>query len=216
MKYFFNQKISIIFFLFSFLAILVGLFGSGFIRIDNSILIQDNLLPLNKVLVLENDVETERILELYLQRKLENSDRWMTFMTILSTIFAVFFVWAGFKIENVKENLVWVRKDVKDTMEFWIQLQYCMSFIIQKQYDKAIDSLEVLRKESFVWYDSKNFNVCNFFIAHCYYEKGSKDDLAIAVDYVNQMYEDSELNPFKEEVIAKFEELDKIEEGKNI
>lgn len=95
----------------------------------------------------------------------------MTFMTILSTIFAVFFVYSGFKIDNTVKAVEGHEKRMRDIHEYAVQLEYSMSFILQKQYDKAIDSLEVLRKESFVFHDSDKRNTCNFFLAHCYYER---------------------------------------------
>lgn len=193
-----RKKVSVKFLIIFLIWIILGLLGSGLINLQ----------------------EWEFLYE-WIQLQ-DNTEKWMTFMSILSTIFAVFFVYSGFAInqnlEKVEEQIRDFKREkqkYEDAMEFWIQLQYCMSFIIQKQFDKAIDSLDVLRKEWFVWYSSKNFNVCNFFLAHCYYEKGTYEDLVIAVDYINLIYEDTELNPFKQEVIEKFQELDRIEQEKS-
>lgn len=120
----------------------------------------------------------EKIFERYLQDKSDNTDRWMTFMTILSTIFAVFFVYSGFKIDDTVEKvksaekkIVGLADDMQDIQEYTVQLEYCMSLVMQKQYTKSIDALEVLRKESFVWNDSSKRDTCSFFLAHCYYER---------------------------------------------
>ncbi len=102
----------------------------------------------------------------------------MTFMAILSTIFAVFFVYSGFKIDDTVEKVKSAEKkiagladDMQDIQEYTVQLEYCMSLVMQKQYTKSIDALEVLRKETFVWNDSSKRDTCNFFLAHCYYER---------------------------------------------
>ena len=115
--------------------------------------------------------ELNKSFEKYLDEKKDNSDRWMTWMSILSTIFAVFFVYSGFKIDNTVKAVDGHEKRMRDIHEYTVQLEYCMSFIIQKQYGKAIDALEVLRREGFVWNDSYKKNTCNFFLAHCYYER---------------------------------------------
>lgn len=133
-------------------------------------------------------------------------------MSILSTIFAIFFVYSGFKIDDTVKKVNEAETQMRDIHEYTIQLEYCMSFIIQKQYDKAIDALEVLRKEPFVWRDQNKRNTCNFFLAHCYYERGvskiNRDDLAMAVQYIDDAIPDNAIHPFKLEIIAKFNEFD--------
>ncbi len=164
------------------------------------------------------------IFENYLKNKEDNSDKWMTVMTIISTIFAVFFVYTGFKIDSTKEkvdeaskNIIAIEKKInEDIYEYTTQLQYSMAFIVQKQYAKAIDALTVLRNEYFVLKDDRKINTCCFFLAHCYYERGithiedlklKKEDLALAVEYINQAISDSS-HPFKNEIINAFNALD--------
>ncbi len=122
------------------------------------------------------------------------------------------FVYSGFKIDDTVARVKEAEIRMRDIHEYTIQLEYCMSFILQKQYDKAIDALEVLRKEPLVWKDTNKRNTCNFFLAHCYYERGTarndSEDLAIAVQYIDDAINDAQ-NPFKMEIINKFNELDK-------
>lgn len=166
------------------------------------------LLPLEAT----NKPEIEKAFDKYLEDKKDNSDRWLTFMSILSTIFAIFFVYSGFKIDDTVKKVNEAKEQMRDIHEYTIQLEYCMSFIIQKQYDKAIDALEVLRKEPFVWKDQDKRNTCNFFLAHCYYERGifkkNRDDLAMAVQYIDDAIPNNAIHPFKLEIIAKFNEFD--------
>jgi hypothetical protein len=171
-----------------------------------------SLEPINKT-ILEDSFDK------YLADKKDNSDKWLTFMSILSTLFAVFFVYAGFKIESTKEKVDNAEKRVldleqkieEDIYEYSRQLEYCMSFIMQKQFDKAIDALTVLRNEPFVLRDGRKINTCCFFLAHCYYERGiinrSKDDLAIAVQYIDEAIEDDN-HPFKMEIVKMFASMD--------
>lgn len=208
--------------------VILSMFLSGFIEIsktDYSITIwfksqvvqHDALLaPVSKFIWVENMSKSElnKSFEKYLDEKKDNSDRWMTWMSILSTIFAVFFVYSGFKIDNTVKAVDGHEKRMRDIHEYTVQLEYCMSFIIQKQYGKAIDALEVLRREGFVWNDSYKKNTCNFFLAHCYYERWSidksLDDLTLAVQYINEAIPDESAHPFKIEIIDKFKEFDII------
>ena len=152
-----------------------------------------------------------------------NVEPWLTFFGILSTFFAIFFVYSGFKIENTKEKIEGMvrrveefeKKIQEEIYEYARQLEYCMSYIVQKQFDKAIDALTVLRNEYFVLKDSRKINTCCFFLAHCYYERGlsvvdsvkKKEDLALAVEYINQAISDP-LHPLKMEIINAFTSLD--------
>lgn len=148
------------------------------------------------------------------------TEQLLFFVTFLSTLFAIFFVYTGFKIDSTKEKVDEAEKRVlsaekmfnEDILEYGNQLQYSMSFIVTKQYQKAIDALSVLRSEPMVLRDNRKINTCNFYLAHCYYEKGllenSKEDLALAVEYVDQAFE-AEDHPFKLEIINAFNELDK-------
>lgn len=153
-----------------------------------------------------------------------NVDLWLSFLGILSTIFAVFFVYTGFKIDSTREKVDEAEKRIVDLekkiqeeiYEYARQLEYCMSFIVSKQYDKAIDALTVLRSESVVLKDNRKINTCCFWLAHCYYERGltqkndddKEADLALAVDYVNQAFDDPS-QPFKKEIIDAFNKLGK-------
>jgi tetratricopeptide (TPR) repeat protein len=172
-------------------------------------------------LVLGGNFESlDTVFQNYLQDKKDNSERWMTFMSILATLFAVFFVYTGFKIDSTKDKvdeaekriLETERKINEDIFEYGKQLEYAMSFIMQKQYQKAIDALTVLRNEPFVLKYDWKINTCCFFLAHCYYERGVSDrnpeDLALAVEYINQAISDSS-HPYKNEIINAFEALDK-------
>ena len=208
--------------------VIISMFLSGFIefsKTDYSItiwfksqVVQHDALfaPVSKLIWVENMSKSElnKSFEKYLDEKKDNSDRWMTWMSILSTIFAVFFVYSGFKIDNTVKAVDGHEKRMRDIHEYTVQLEYCMSFIIQKQYGKAIDALEVLRREGFVWNDSYKKNTCNFFLAHCYYERWSidksLDDLTLAVQYINEAIPDESAHPFKIEIIDKFKEFDII------
>lgn len=153
---------------------------------------------------------TSEIIEKYINSKQRNEDFWMTFMSILSTVFAVFFVWTGFKIEDTRIQVENASRKMQESYEYPTQLQYAMSFIIQKQWEKAIDALEILRKELFVFRDSNKRNTCWFFLAHCFYEKGcissNAEDLAQAVNYINDAIEAPD-HPFKIEIINKFNQV---------
>lgn len=166
----------------------------------------------------------------YQSRQIYNTDsnqgvsNWLGFLGILSTVFAVFFVYAGFKIDSTKDKvdeaekrvLSLERKIQEEIYEYARQLEYCMSFIVQRQYDKAIDALTVLRSEVVVLKDDRKINTCCFWLAHCYYERGMKQsamedkkaDIALAVEYINQAF-DAPDQPFKKEIIDEFNKLDK-------
>lgn len=149
-----------------------------------------------------------------------NSDYWIFFTTIFSTLLAVFFVYSGFKIDSSREQindaekriLVAEKKINEDLLEYSNQLQYAMSFIMSKEYRKAVDALKALRDSPAVLRDDRKINTCDFYLAHCYYEKGLQDknieDLAIAVEYVEQAYEAPD-QPFKLEVIEAFNKMNK-------
>jgi hypothetical protein len=153
-----------------------------------------------------------------------NIDSWLSFIGILTTLFAVFFVYTGFKIDNTKEKIDGAEKRILDLekkiqeeiYEYARQLEYCMSYIVQKNFDKAIDALTVLRSEPIVLKDGRKINTCCFFLAHCYYEKGlvekdiikKKENLALAVEYINQAIIEP-THPFRNEIINAFNELDK-------
>ncbi len=154
-------------------------------------------------------------------QSIDRSDFWMTMMTILSTIFAVFFVYTGFRIEDVKQKVVsaknelWeIESEMQDALEFNNQLMYATSFFLSRQYRKSIDAFSSLRSESFVLRDDRKRATLDFYLANCYYEERSlktkKEDLAAAVYFIEGAIEDPD-HPLKKEIIAKFEELDTIE-----
>ncbi len=148
----------------------------------------------------------------------DNSDHWIFFTTILSTLFAVFFVYSGFKIDSSRDQINDAEKRIhaaekkinEDLLEYTNQLQYAMSFILSKEFGKALDALKALRDSPAVLRDDRKINTCNFYLAHCYYEKGlqenSIEDLALAVEYVEQAYEAPD-QPFKLEVIEAFNKM---------
>jgi len=148
----------------------------------------------------------------------DNSDYWIFFTTIFSTLFAVFFVYSGFKIDSSRDQINDAEKRIhtaekkinEDLLEYTNQLQYAMSFILSKEFRKAVDALKALRDSPAVLRDDRKINTCNFYLAHCYYEKGlqenSIEDLALAVEYVEQAYEAPD-QPFKLEVIEAFNRM---------
>ncbi len=147
-----------------------------------------------------------------------SSEKLMTMMSILSTLFAVFFVYSGFKIDSTKDKIRDIENRIIDKekqineeiFEYARQLEYCMSFIVQKKFDKAIDSLSVLSKEYFVLKDGRKLNTCFFFLAHTYYERGCQDnnleDVSNALRFIDLAREESD-HPFKVEILAKFSEM---------
>lgn len=152
------------------------------------------------------------------EQQSDDSDHWIFFTTVLSTLFAVFFVYSGFKIDSSRDQINDAEKRIhaaekkinEDLLEYTNQLQYAMSFILSKEFRKALDALKALRDSPAVLKDDRKINTCNFYLAHCYYEKGlqenSIEDLALAVEYVEQAYEAPD-QPFKLEVIDAFNKM---------
>lgn len=157
-------------------------------------------------------------IHLYYTEQASQDDRWIFLMTILSTLFAVFFVYSGFRIDSSREKIDEAEKRIvaaerkinEDIIEYSNQLQYAMSFILSKEYRKATDALKALRDSGVVLRDDRKINTCNFYLAHCYFEKGLLDnnleDLALAVEYAEQAYEAPD-QPFKLEIIAAFNKM---------
>lgn len=150
-----------------------------------------------------------------------NVDWWLTFMSILCTLFAVFFVYSWFKIdwtvekiEESQKRIIKLEDDVKDDVEFSNQLRYAISFLFSKQYNKAIDALIVLRSEPFVLKNDDRLNTCYFLLAHSYYEQWCQnkeiEGVAKAVEFINLAIEDVN-HPVRQEFIQKFEEMMKKE-----
>lgn len=209
-------------------------FISGLILLSWVLLILTGVLKLTFSISLENPANSpERLsakisdsypvslldeeFERYLERKRYDDDKWLTFMSMLSTVFAVFFVYAWFKIDSTKEEVSEGVKKIDDLAEFALQLQYAMSFILSKQFEKAIDSLTVLRSEAYVLKDDRKLNSCYFFLAHCFYEKWLKEksieDLARAVDFADRAYSDAS-HPFRMEIVRAFNKMDKESKSK--
>lgn len=149
-----------------------------------------------------------------LEWQYKNIDYWLSFLTTLSALLAGFFIYSGFKIndtvdkvESAKRDIQNSKDEIQDLVEYGRQLEYSMSYIISQQFEKAIDSLESLRKELFVRKDENKQNTCFFFLAHCYYEKfktsTKEEDISFAVYYINLAIEDEE-NPLKQEIITAF------------
>ena len=165
----------------------------------------------------------DSVFEAYLERQNNNVEKWLTFVSILSTIFAVFFVYAGFKIDSTKEKVDEAEKRIlnlekniqEDIYEYARQLEYCMSYIVQHKIKKAIDALSILSHEHFVLKDNRKQNTCYFLLPHCYYEKSGKESgevkkesLAEAVYNINLAIEDA-THPLKIEIISAFNAVDK-------
>lgn len=176
---------------------------------------------------LDNILLTNEALDLTFQHYLENrrndSERWLTVFGILSTLFAIFFVYTGFKIDSTKEKvdeaygriIETERKVNEDIYEYARQLEYCMSYIVQNKFSQAIDALSNLSKERFVVKDDGRLNTCCFFLAHCYYEIGiaetnlerKKENLAMATTYIDTAIAEPS-HPLKIEIIKAFTESD--------
>lgn len=130
---FINEKISIKFCLIFLIWIIIGLIWSGFLNLQEWNIVYE-----------------------WIQLQ-DNTEKWMTFMSILSTLFAVFFVYSGFAIN---QNL---EKVEEQTREFKREKQnYENSFQIEKlimdanikstrnQFEDALDLLDDLLRKDFV------------------------------------------------------------------
>jgi tetratricopeptide (TPR) repeat protein len=142
------------------------------------------------------------------------------FVTILSTLLAVFFIYSSLKIDNdlrkitnIKESIKKIEEEATDDMEYSNQLKYAIHYMMSRQYQKAIDALIVLRAEPFTLKDNRKLNSCYYFLAVCYYEQGILDKnvelLAKAVEFINEAIEDNR-HPLKIEMIKRFEEENKM------
>lgn len=131
-------------------------------------------------------------------------------MSILSTLLATFFIYSGFKIENVKEELIGVKKSLEDSQEFGLQIQYAISYLMKKELEKSIDVLIVLKSEPFVLKDSNRLNTCYFFLANSYLElyKIDKDseNISKAYQFIDKAIEDIN-HPLKTEIYEEFEKI---------
>lgn len=145
-----------------------------------------------------------------------NTWDWITFLSILSTLLAAFFIYSSWKIDNdlkkiskVKDSIKKIEETAVDEMEFSSQLKYAIHYMMSKQYEKAIDALIVLRSESFTLKDSRNLNICYYFLAVCHYEEGiNKQDiemLAKAVQFISEAQDEDQ--PLRQEIIQKFDEM---------
>lgn len=169
--------------------------------------------------VVVNDSNTENI-EIKLKNDKWTTWDWINFLSIFTTLLAAFFIYSSWKIDNdlrkisdVKENLENIENEAIDNTEFSLQLKYAIHYMMSKQYNKAIDSLIVLRAEPFTLKDDRKLNSCNYFLAVCYYEQWQIDNdidlLSRAVQFINEAIED-EGHPLRKEIIAKFSEMSKI------
>ncbi|MFA5747912.1 MAG: hypothetical protein WC872_02245 [Candidatus Absconditabacterales bacterium] len=140
---------------------------------------------------------------------------WLTRLSIITTIFAVFFVYNGFKIEGTVEKveeaekrILKLEKETREDMEYSNQLKYAIQYMMSKQYQKAIDALSMLRAEPSTLKDLYKLNSCLYFLAVCYYEQGCKDndigDIAKALEYINEAIVDP-AHPLRLEILHKFE-----------
>lgn len=123
------------------------------------------------------------------ENQIDISDKWMTIMTIFSTLFAVFFVYSWFKIdwtvnkvEEAEKRILILEKDAKDDMEFANQLKYAIQYMLSRQYQKAIDALIVLRNEPFVLRNDYRLDSSSYFLAVCYFEQSLIYEKGNAID----------------------------------
>lgn len=131
-------------------------------------------------------------------------------MSILSTLFAVFFVYSGFKIETTKEDLITQKREIENSFEYHTTLELSVSHLLKKQTEKAIDILIVLKTEPFVLKHSNRLNTCYFFLANCFLELYRKDNdpenISKAYQFIDQAIEDIN-HPLKTEIYEEFEKI---------
>lgn len=120
--------------------LLISLFWSGIINISFAtweinintwVKLIDNNIINKKEFVNLNWENIDKLFEKYLENKKDNTDRWLTFMTILSTLFAVFFVISSFKLD----------KDLKEIHQKWWEY-------LEKLDDKYKEKLKELDKKT--------------------------------------------------------------------
>ena len=183
---FFDEKISVKFCVIFLIGILSWLLWSGFINLQEWEL-------------LYNWIQLQ-----------DNTEKWMTFMSILSTLLAAFFVYAGFKIENVKEDLISQKRDIENSFEYHTTLELAVSYLLKKQLEKSIDTLVVLKSEPFVLKDSNKLNTCYFFLANCFLELYKIDEdpenISKAYQFIDSSIEDIN-HPLKTEIYEEFEKI---------
>lgn len=149
-----------------------------------------------------------------------NVSDWVSFLWILTTLLAAFFIYSSRKIDNdlrkitdIKDSIKKIEENAKDEVEFSSHLKYSIHYMLLKEYDKAIDSLIVLKSEPYTIKDSRNYNVVCYFLAVCYYEDWCKkwdiEKVAKAVEFIDKAIEDS-THPLKNEYIDKFVEMSKL------
>lgn len=212
---------NLIFLLFISVIIIVALLVSWKISLNTNIgwvKISINEYSLSWVVI--NSWENKKV-EVFLKNNDANFSDWMTFLSILSTFLAAFFIYSSWKIDNdltkisnVKESLKNIENEALDNTEFSIQIKYAIHYMMSKQYNKAIDTLIVLKAEPFTIKDDRKLNSCFYFLAVCNYEQWLIDNdvelLAKAVQFINEAIED-EKHPLRIEIIAKFNEMNKIQ-----
>ncbi len=152
---------------------------------ENDALISQ-LLPLDPI----DKSILEKKFDKYLEEKNNNVDRWMTLMTILSTIFAVFFVYSGFRID----------KDLREVQEKW----YDFLDKIEKKYnEKILDFSERVKSEK------EELNKKN---------EEEKEELRNELSFIREIsYIEKQINEIgnHDESIAKLNELLKDERNSN-
>ncbi len=140
------MKNKFIFLLFLFLAIILSwIFDVSFANFnvvaDTWIKIIDDRYSREerKILYLG---DFEKVFEKYLEGKKDDTDRWITFMSILSTLFAVFFVYSSFKID----------KDLKEMNE----KAYNFLEKLEKAYNEKLKALNEKAEKEKEEIDKKN------------------------------------------------------------
>ena len=181
-----NEKVSIKFILIFFIGLVLWLLGSGFLNLSEWTLLYE-----------------------WIQLQ-DNTEKWMTFMSILSTLFAVFFVYTGFKIESTKEDLISQKREIENSFEYHTTLELAVSHLLKKQIEKATDILVVLKAEPFVIKDSNKLNTCYFFLANCFLELYKNDEdpenISKAYQFIDKAIEDA-IHPLKTEIYEEFEKI---------
>lgn len=101
------KKINLKFFIIFLSFTIISSFYSWIITFANWNLKTNTWITLIDNFTKNNPDEYSKLFEKYIEYKKENSDNWISFMSILSTLFAVFFVYSSFKIDNDLKEMNW-------------------------------------------------------------------------------------------------------------
>ena len=167
--------------------------------------------------------------EKYLEEKNNNADRWLTYMSILSTIFAVFFVYSGFKINDNVEKYENILKQLEKHKKKWDQEHQLMQLLykvtywrMKSEYENALDLLDDILRKDFVEIDNDKKYIVYKEIADTHYQmwessEKSKENSANyqnAITYLERAIKlkpDNEDNDiFLRELKNKYNEMDNL------